>query len=88
MRGTIPPLPNTSSWCGASFSTGTTLLYQRKKDILEELKVDPVRNKLAQDKQKWLDHVSRLEAIRYLKQLLHCRPIGRRNRSFVHDPKN
>jgi hypothetical protein len=25
MRGAIPPLPNTSSWCGTYLSIGTTL---------------------------------------------------------------
>jgi hypothetical protein len=35
MCGTIPPLPNTSSWCGASLSTETTYLSlgcKNKKD--------------------------------------------------------
>jgi len=29
-------------------------------------------------KQKWLNHVSRMEDMRYSKQLLDSRPIGRR----------
>jgi len=37
-----------------------------------------VKNKLAQYKQKWLNHVSRVEDIRYQKQILDYRPIGRR----------
>jgi hypothetical protein len=27
MRGAIPPLPSTFSWCGAKLSTGTTLPF-------------------------------------------------------------
>jgi hypothetical protein len=38
--------------------------------ILEELKMDPIKKKLAQYKQKLLNHVSRMEDIRYPKQLL------------------
>jgi len=40
--------------------------------------VDPVENKSAQHKQKWLNHVSRMEDIGYPKEILDCRPIGRR----------
>jgi hypothetical protein len=38
--------------------------------FLEEIKVDPVENKLVQYKQEQLNHVSRLEDIRYAKQHL------------------
>jgi hypothetical protein len=51
---------------------GVILSYeQRQLDFLEEMKVfyksliDPVENKLAQGKQKCLNHVSRMEDIRY-----------------------
>jgi hypothetical protein len=54
------------------------LNYRRIEDTLEELKVDPVKKKLAQYKQKCLIHVRRLEDIRYPKQLLDYRPNGRR----------
>jgi hypothetical protein len=47
-------------------------------DILEELNVDPVDEQLAQYKQKCLNHVRRMEDIRYPKQILDYRPIGRR----------
>jgi hypothetical protein len=53
--------------------------HSRNEDILEEFKVNPAE-KLAQYKQKWLNHVSRMEDIRYPKQLLDYRPIGRRRR--------
>jgi hypothetical protein len=45
-----------------------------------KLKVDPVENKLAQYKQKWLYYVIRMEDIMYPRQLLDCPPIGRRRR--------
>jgi hypothetical protein len=47
----------------------SSLDRRRDEDIWEELKVDPVEKKLAQYKQKWLNRDSRLEDIRYPKQL-------------------
>jgi len=59
--------------------TGYSFLdHGRNEIVLEELRVDPVGNKSAQFKQKWLQHVSRLEDIRYPEQLLDYRRIGRR----------
>jgi len=46
---------------------------RRNEDVLEELKVNPVENKLAEYKQKWLNHL-RTEDIRYQKQLPDSRP--------------
>jgi len=64
------------------FMIGTadySLLDQtRNEDILEELKVDPVWNKLAQGKRKWLNHVSRMDDIRYPQQFLDYWSAGRR----------
>jgi hypothetical protein len=51
---------------------------RRNEDILEEAEVEPVEKKLAQYKQKWLNHVSRMEDSRYTKQLLDYRPVGTR----------
>jgi len=48
--------------------------YRINEDILEEL----VKKKLAQYKQKCLNHFSRMEYIRYPKQILDYYPIGRR----------
>jgi len=56
----------------------SSLDRRRNEDILEELKVDPAGKKLAQYKQKWLNNVSRIEALRYPKLLLDSRPVGRR----------
>jgi hypothetical protein len=44
----------------------------------KNLKVDPVGKKLAQYKQKWLNHVNMTEDIGLREQLLACRPVGRR----------
>jgi hypothetical protein len=45
-------------------TAGYNLLdYRRNGYILEELKVDPYEKKLTQYKQKWLNHVSRMEDI-------------------------
>jgi hypothetical protein len=48
-----------------------TLLDRRRNgDTLEEHEMDSVEKKLAQCEQKWLNHVSRMEDIRYPKHLL------------------
>jgi hypothetical protein len=44
--------------------TGYSLLdHKRNKDVLEECKVDPVENKVAEYKQRILNHVNRMEGI-------------------------
>jgi hypothetical protein len=43
--------------------------HRRNEDVLEELKVDPVKKKLAQYKQKRLNHISRMENTGYPKRL-------------------
>jgi hypothetical protein len=48
----------------------SSLGHRKSEDVLEELKVG-----LAQYKQKYLNHVSRMEDVRYPKQF-DCRPIG------------
>jgi hypothetical protein len=60
-------------------TAGYTLLdHRRNEDILEELQVDLVENKLTQYKQKWSYHVSRIGDVRYPKLLIDCRHIARR----------
>jgi hypothetical protein len=39
--------------------------HSRNEDILEKLIVDTVQNKLTQHKKKWLDHASKMEAIKH-----------------------
>jgi len=47
-------------------------------NILDELKVDEVEKKVAQYKEMRLNHVSRMEGIRYPRRLLDYRPMGTR----------
>jgi hypothetical protein len=42
--------------------------HRRNETLSEELKLGPVENKLAQYKQKMLNHTSRMEEIRYEKK--------------------
>jgi hypothetical protein len=46
------------------------LLDHRRNEDISEHKVDPIEKKLVQYRQKWSNHVSRMEDIRYPKQLL------------------
>jgi len=47
------------------------LSYRRRnEDILEEIKVDPAGNELAQYMQKWLNSVCRMENSRHTKNSL------------------
>jgi len=58
---------------------GYSLLdHIRSEETFKELRTEPVKKKLAQYKQKWFNHVSKMENIRHPKQLLVIRPIGRR----------
>jgi hypothetical protein len=62
-------------------TAGYNLLgHRRNGDVLEELNVNPVEKKSAQYKQKLLNHISGTEGIRYPKQLLDYRNVGRRRR--------
>jgi len=49
---------------------GYSLLYHWKNEYILEIEIDPVKMKLAQYKQKWLNHIKRMEDIRYPKQFL------------------
>lgn len=53
-----------------SFTAEYNLLNQtRNGDMLEEFKVDPIKKKFAQYKKIWSNHVSRIEDIKYPKQI-------------------
>jgi hypothetical protein len=55
----------------------SSLDHSRTEDGLEEFEVYPIEWKLAQYKQKWLNHISRMEDIIYPKQIPDCPPAGR-----------
>jgi hypothetical protein len=54
------------------------IILQKNLRYFKVLKVDPVKRK-SRYKPKWLDHVNRMEHIKYPKQLLDYRPIPVRN---------
>jgi hypothetical protein len=57
---------------------GFSLLDKRRdEDILDEFKVDPMKRNQHNINKEWLNHVSRLEDIRYPEHLLEYRPIER-----------
>jgi hypothetical protein len=51
--------------------------HKRSEEILEDLKVEPVDEKLRRYKSNWLQHVTRM-AKRMPKAMLNYRPNGRR----------
>jgi hypothetical protein len=60
-------------------TAGYTLLnHKRNEEILEELHVTPLEDKLCTYRHKWFQHVHRLEDNRPPKQLLNYHPKGRR----------
>jgi hypothetical protein len=48
------------------------------EEILEQLKVEPVDEKIRRYKTNWLRHVTRMDSIRMAKIMLNCRLNGRR----------
>jgi hypothetical protein len=60
-------------------TAGYTLLnHKRNEEMLEELHVTPLEDKLCTYRHKWFQHVHRMEDNRLRKQLLNYRPKGRR----------
>jgi hypothetical protein len=60
-------------------TAGYTLLdHKRSEEILEELHVTPLEDKLCAYRHKWLQHVHTMEDNRLPKQLLNYHPKGRR----------
>jgi hypothetical protein len=60
-------------------TAGYTLLdHKRNEDILEELHVTPLEEKLYTYRHNWYQHVHRMEGYRLPKQLLNYNPKGRR----------
>jgi hypothetical protein len=56
----------------------TFLNHKRNEEILEELHVTPLEDKLCTYRHKWFQHVLRMEDNRLPEQLLNYHPIGRR----------
>jgi len=56
----------------------TRIDHKRNEEILEELKVEPVKENLRRYKSNWPRHVTRLNSNRMTKIMLNCRPNGRR----------
>jgi hypothetical protein len=56
----------------------TLLKHKRNEEILEELHVTPLEDKLCTYRHKWFQHVHRTEDDRLPKQLLNYHPKGRR----------
>jgi len=52
--------------------------HKRHEEILEELKADPVEEKLRSYKSNCLQHVTRMDSSRMARIVLNCRPNGRR----------
>jgi len=52
--------------------------HTRNEEILEELKAEPVDQKLRRYKSNWLRHVTRMDSSRMARIVLNCRPNGRR----------
>jgi hypothetical protein len=56
----------------------TLLDHKRNEEILEELHVTPLEDKLCTYRHKWFKHVHRMEDNRLPKQLVNYHPKGRR----------
>ena len=50
----------------------------RNEEILEEMKVEPIGEKLRRKKLDWLRHVEGMNSNLMAKIMLNCRPNGRR----------
>jgi hypothetical protein len=73
------PIHNTRSSIISLITAGHTLLnHKRNEEILEELHVTPLEDKLCTYRHKWFQHVHRMEDNRLPKQLLDYHPKGRR----------
>jgi hypothetical protein len=56
----------------------TLLDHKRNEEILEELHVTPLEDKLCTYRHRWFQYIHRMEDNRFPKQLLNYHPEGRR----------
>lgn len=60
-------------------TAGYTLLdHKRNEDILQELNMQPLEEKITEYRNRWLEHISRMEAGRTPQEMLKYHPQGRR----------
>jgi hypothetical protein len=52
--------------------------HKRNQDITEELKIQPVMEKINNYKNKWIQHVRRMDRARLPRAILKYQPTGRR----------
>jgi hypothetical protein len=61
----------------------TWLDYKRNQDITEELKMQPVMEKINNYKNKWIQHVRRMDRARLPHAILKYQPAGRRGQGLL-----
>jgi len=60
-----------NSWC-------TLFDHSRNEEIFEDLKGEPIEEKLRRCKSDWLRHITRMNSSKMAKMVMNCRPNGRR----------
>ncbi|KAJ4438823.1 hypothetical protein ANN_14775 [Periplaneta americana] len=58
----------------------TLLDHKRNEDILQELNMQPLEEKIREYRNRWLEDISRMEAGRIPQEMLKYHPQGRRRR--------
>jgi hypothetical protein len=60
-------------------TAGHTLMdHKKNEEMIQELQVAPIINKIQNYKTKWIHHVSRMDDQRYPKKMLQCQPREKR----------
>ncbi|KAJ4446625.1 hypothetical protein ANN_13322 [Periplaneta americana] len=54
--------------------------HKRNEDTLQELNMQPLEEKITEYRNRWLEHISRMEAGRTSQEMLKYHPQGRRRR--------
>jgi hypothetical protein len=53
--------------------------HKRNQHILKEVKTEPIRDKINNYKNKWIQHVRRMDGSQLLHAIMKYQPAGRRN---------